>query len=491
MIYFFLCIAFLLSASTATADNAYRFDNLMLEKEAKVSCISFGHNGSLWLGLDGMGLARRESKDSKIVYYSRLLGTLPSDIVLCTYRDSKGRQWFGSFGDGPFWFERGKFWKPEIKGLPPEALSYISGISEDAKGDMWLATTMEGLFEIHQDGSWANFNKENSALETNTLTDLLTLNRRILYIATGWGLYQIDTDSGRITPLRDKEGTAFLQGSFVRTLFLSAGGDLWIGTRNGIFIYQTDKATVHHLTTQNGLADNTVIALAQDSLGNMWAVSPKSLSIIDKDYKIKAFNESSIGQQDFHVRAAACAPDGTMYFGTSKGLLMATPAGTEATDDSTLWVVLLLSLLISVLILAYYLHTKRRPTLPTVRKSEDESATAPMTETKIQSADEVFIEKVRKLITDNMGNADYSVEDLSADMGMTRGNLYKRIQAVTGQSPFELMRKLKIARGRLLLEQQSGNISEIAWSVGLSPKQFSKYFKEEYGVLPSEFVKRR
>ena len=114
-----------------------------------------------------------------------------------------------------------------------------------------------------------------------------------------------------------------------------------------------------------------------------------------------------------------------------------------------------------------------------------------MTETKIQSADEVFIEIVRKLITDNMGNADYSVEDLSADMGMTRGNLYKRIQAVTGQSPFELMRKLKIARGRLLLEQQSGNISEIAWSVGLSPKQFSKYFKEEYGVLPSEFVKRR
>ena len=105
MIYFFLCIAFLLSASTATADNAYRFDNLMLEKEAKVSCISFGHNGSLWLGLDGMGLARRESKDSKIVYYSRLLGTLPSDIVLCTYRDSKGRQWFGSFGDGPFWFD--------------------------------------------------------------------------------------------------------------------------------------------------------------------------------------------------------------------------------------------------------------------------------------------------------------------------------------------------------------------------------------------------
>ena len=114
-----------------------------------------------------------------------------------------------------------------------------------------------------------------------------------------------------------------------------------------------------------------------------------------------------------------------------------------------------------------------------------------MTETKIQSADEVFIEIVRKLITDNMGNADYSVEDLSADMGMTRGNLYKRIQAVTGQSPFELMCKLKIARGRLLLEQQSGNISEIAWSVGLSPKQFSKYFKEEYGVLPSEFVKRR
>lgn len=88
-----------------------------------------------------------------------------------------------------------------------------------------------------------------------------------------------------------------------------------------------------------------------------------------------------------------------------------------------------------------------------------------------------------------VGNADYSVENLSTDLDMIRGNLYKRIQAIVGLSPFELMRKLKIARGRVLLEQQSGNISEIAWNVGLSPKQFSKYFKEEYGVLPSEFVK--
>ena len=89
-----------------------------------------------------------------------------------------------------------------------------------------------------------------------------------------------------------------------------------------------------------------------------------------------------------------------------------------------------------------------------------------------------------------MSNSDFSVEDFSAAVGMTRSHLYKKLMAITGKSPLELIRIIRIKRGRSLLEQGRTNISEVAYTIGFSPKQFSKYFREEYGCLPSEFLLR-
>ena len=88
-----------------------------------------------------------------------------------------------------------------------------------------------------------------------------------------------------------------------------------------------------------------------------------------------------------------------------------------------------------------------------------------------------------------MDNSDFSVEDLSAAVNMSRGHLYKKLISITGKSPLEFIRILRIKRGRQLLEESQLSISQISYQVGLSPKQFSKYFKDEYGFLPSEYKK--
>ena len=62
---------------------------------------------------------------------------------------------------------------------------------------------------------------------------------------------------------------------------------------------------------------------------------------------------------------------------------------------------------------------------------------------------------------------------------------------ITGKSPLEFMRILRLKRGRKLLEGSQMNISQISYQVGLSPKQFAKFFKEEFGYLPSEYKKKR
>ena len=106
----------------------------------------------------------------------------------------------------------------------------------------------------------------------------------------------------------------------------------------------------------------------------------------------------------------------------------------------------------------------------------------------VSSLDEEFIQKTNQIIEDNMQDANFSVVQLSSEIGM-RGNLYKKLMAISGLSPLEYIRTIRIKRGYSLLQQGKTNVSEVAYSVGYSSKQFSRYFKMQYGCLPSDFIK--
>ena len=107
----------------------------------------------------------------------------------------------------------------------------------------------------------------------------------------------------------------------------------------------------------------------------------------------------------------------------------------------------------------------------------------------VSKLDEQLIEKAIRTLEENIDNSDFSVEDLSAAVGMSRGHLYKKLTSITGKSPIEFIRIIRLKRGKQMLEQSQMSISEIAYQVGLSPKQFAKYFKEEYGEIPSKWQK--
>ena len=111
-------------------------------------------------------------------------------------------------------------------------------------------------------------------------------------------------------------------------------------------------------------------------------------------------------------------------------------------------------------------------------------------EITVSSLDEELISHVIANIEANMQDVNYSVVQLSSDVGMTRGHLYKKLMAITGKSPLEFMRIIKLKRGKSLLEQGRTNISEVADMVGLSAKQFAHYFKLMYDDTPSEYLKK-
>lgn len=107
---------------------------------------------------------------------------------------------------------------------------------------------------------------------------------------------------------------------------------------------------------------------------------------------------------------------------------------------------------------------------------------------QITPLDQQLIGKAVKYVENNMDRTDLTVEELSRELGMSRVHLYKKLLALTGKSPIEFIRILRLKRAAQYLRESQLNVSEIAYQVGFnSPKYFSRYFKEEYDMTPSEY----
>lgn len=106
---------------------------------------------------------------------------------------------------------------------------------------------------------------------------------------------------------------------------------------------------------------------------------------------------------------------------------------------------------------------------------------------RLDDRDKAFVKQLHDIIKSHMGNSDFGVEDIGAEIGLSRVQLYRKVKAITGSSVVDLLRKARLAKGRRLLEANSMNISEVAYEVGFSsPSYFTKCFKDEYGMLPGD-----
>ncbi|TLU92414.1 two-component regulator propeller domain-containing protein [Dyadobacter sediminis] len=112
-------------------------------------------------------------------------------------------------------------------------------------------------------------------------------------------------------------------------------------------------------------------------------------------------------------------------------------------------------------------------------------------EITVLSLDEQFISKAVKVVEEHIGDSEFTVEQLSSEMAMSRMYLYKKLLSLTGKTPVEFIRIIRLRRAAALLEKSNFTVSEIAYQVGFNnPKYFARQFKEEYKVLPTEFRKK-
>jgi len=108
---------------------------------------------------------------------------------------------------------------------------------------------------------------------------------------------------------------------------------------------------------------------------------------------------------------------------------------------------------------------------------------------KILSVEEKFLQKARLTVEKNLSDPDYSVENFTSDMALSRSQMHRKLSALVNQTTTEFIRTIRLNYAVGLLKERAGTISEIAYDAGFNnPTYFSVSFKKHFGISPTEYL---
>jgi DNA-binding response OmpR family regulator len=114
----------------------------------------------------------------------------------------------------------------------------------------------------------------------------------------------------------------------------------------------------------------------------------------------------------------------------------------------------------------------------------------PDTAKETLSADDRFLVQARQIVLQNIENSEFTPDEFATQLAISRASLHRKITALTGMSTTDFVRTIRLKKAAQLIERKFGTISEIAYATGFSDvSYFSKCFKKEFGVTPTEYEK--
>ena len=288
--------------------------------------------GNLWLGTDGDGIYKTR-RDGTVLKHYRATGTagsLTDNAILSAYKDSKGNLWFGTYASGLLLYnpESDGFISFKHDAVNPSSIpcNDVRVIREDRHHNIWIGTNGGGLSKLDAEHkTFRSYNTANSGMTSNDVRAIETDDRDNLWLGTyGGGLDYLVTALDRIYPFMQNESDRInLSGKIIYALYMDQQKRLWIGSEGeGLLVCYPDKKTVRRLSEKDGLADNTIYAILEESAGKIWVTTNDGISKVDfGSHKIYNFNSSDgLQGKQFNAGSAIVADDGNlMCFGGTEG----------------------------------------------------------------------------------------------------------------------------------------------------------------------------
>lgn len=401
----------------------------------------------------------------------------------------------------------------------------------DSKGRLWAATSQGRI--LQSDGSKVIFTDTHlGAFVSDAPILRIAANKGKLWIATSKRIMLCNEDGQLIRMWHANEGSVLVKAFRQNAVDTDGKGGFMAGGHGGFIHINDYKAQQDNgskiVVTDVTVNDQSIIFSRSDSLNTTMSVQltpgdrnvriffsslryslqPQTiisykLEGIDKNWQTATdntfsafYNELPAGEYRFLIRSQM--PDG--QWGKARRALVITQK--PVFYKTTLAYIIYIVIAVGIFCLCYRNRQRLQAIvlrLQTMHKmyagkmklsvvGENASDKSMLID---NNADKDFMTKVITEIRLHIAESNFGIDRLAEILSMSRSTLYRRVTAATGVTPADIIRRVQFERACEMLEEQSQNISEIAYAVGFTnPKYFAKCFKDEFGISPSEYQKQ-
>ena len=290
--------------------------------------------GRIWYASDGDGVYVLDRKTGKTENYSSISGkgNLRSDQCYSLAEDSEGLIWIGTDGGGVSAFnpEKGEWsfhYSSETKNTINS--STVWDIYPDREGNLWIGTEGGGLtFHNRKENTFKTYKydpKDIYSLNGNSIRDVLEDSKGRIWVGT-WdgGLNLFNKNTERFSRfIFDPESNITVSDNSVNVIFEDSENKIWIGTTGGgLNLFNESEQTFTAFDSEDGLAGNNVLGIAEDKSGNLWITTNNGLNLYSrKDKQLYTFSrEDGLLSNEFTHKAVCAASDGIIFAGGTEGI---------------------------------------------------------------------------------------------------------------------------------------------------------------------------
>jgi AraC-like DNA-binding protein len=286
---------------------------------------------------------------------------------------------------------------------------------------------------------------------------------------------------------------------------------VYIGTRQGLMIFDSSNKLVATLDERDGLSSRNVQAMIDDKNGDIWLATVTGLSRIHAlgrdSFSITSYgllDGIDLSGREFRTGQMYADADGTITVGYASGIIIFHPdsmtvpcytfhyprttqdVAAEYPDRLSWWsLIIAIGLLLAALVYDVLRRSNRSKQL--LGNASLSLSNQALERLKGASADELFLAQLKEIVETNISDEKFTVHILSKFMAMDRTGLYRRMQALINMSPSDYIKAVRMNVAEQLLRETSLSIAEIALRTGFSStRYFSRVIKEYFGVSPTE-----
>jgi Two component regulator propeller./Bacterial regulatory helix-turn-helix proteins, AraC family./Y_Y_Y domain. len=305
------------------------------EVNKSIRSFYFANDGAQYFGTRNGFVTIKKNSDTKFFQVSSAnTSGLRSNIILAVY-PYKGDILLGTYGGGISMFSPNDQQIKPFHGHPAFENGNAYAFETDKSGNLWIAT-FTGIYRYSADKKQIfNYNKQNTDLNSDEIFELTFDSKGRLWVGTmtGFSVFEVKDDKLLKIKLPDIKGNIVK----VNYIYEDLAGNLWICTeRGGLFMLDQDLTQVKTFKETDGLSDNSVCAIIESNTGEYWISTLKGFcKYSTKNKRFTRFSLSD-GLPSLVFTPSACflSPDGTLYFGNEKGLVLFNPTELEGSLKS-------------------------------------------------------------------------------------------------------------------------------------------------------------